>query len=120
MSVSKPSTRLQKQFRWPGLTKDLFGFIALCPHGVVNKVGRDRLSPQSMPLPVALVMMVAADLAGLFPINNNGNKYLFSIIDHCTSWVDKSSKGIDDFISNEYIPKHSIPNICNGLEFKSK
>ena len=129
MSVSKTLVRLQENFRWSGMTKDVYNFVALCPQCVVNRVGRDRPAPQSMPLPVCPGMVVAADLTGPFPMGCNGNKYLLSIIDHCTGWVevkaipDKSAKGIHDFIFDEYIPRHSIPNIFitdNGLEFKNK
>ncbi|MCK5816191.1 MAG: DDE-type integrase/transposase/recombinase, partial [Flavobacteriaceae bacterium] len=129
MSVSKTLVRLQEHFRWKGMTGDVFNFIALCPMCVVNRVGRVRPPPQQMPLPVAPGIVIAADLTGPFPLSKNGNKYLLSIIDHCTGWVevkpisDKSATTIHDYIFNEYIPRFSIPNVFisdNGLEFKNK
>ncbi|MFX8425884.1 hypothetical protein ABTL79_19070, partial [Acinetobacter baumannii] len=74
-----------------------------------------RAYPQSMPLPRAPGIVIAADLSGPYPVSTSGNRYLLSIIDHCSGWVeykalpDKSSKGIHDYIFNDYIPHHAIP-----------
>ena len=77
--------------------------MARCPECVVNHVGRDRPKRQSMP-----GIAIAAHLTEPFPVSHSGNKYLLSIIDHCTGWVevkaliDKSAEGIHNYIFNIY------------------
>jgi transposase InsO family protein len=82
-----------------------------------------------MPLPRVPGEFIAADLTGPFPVSAEGNRYLLSVIDHCTGWVEvkplpnKTAKGIYDFLMREYIPRFGVPGVLltdNGAEFKNK
>lgn len=129
MAMAKTLQRVQEHFRWPGMVSDVAQFIAKCPPCAINKVKREYPLPTPMPLPRAPGLMVAADLTGPFPESPDGNKYLLSIIDHCTGWVEvkplpsKSAQGVYDFLVREYLPRFSAPEVFltdNGLEFKNK
>ena len=129
MAMAKTLARVQEHFRWRGMARDIWTFISKCAPCALNKVKHDRPPPTKMPLPVAPGLFVAADLTGPFPISPDGNRYLLSIIDHCTGWVEvkalptKAAEGIFNFIMREYIPRFSAPEVLltdNGLEFKNK
>ena len=129
MAVAKTLQRVQEHFRWPGMAMDVVKFITKCGACAINKVKRDFPLPTEMPLPAAPGLIIAADLTGPFPESAEGNKYLLSIIDHCTGWVevkplpDKSAKSIYNYLVREYFPRYSAPEVFltdNGLEFKNK
>lgn len=129
MGMSKTLNRVHEHFRWPGMAADVYEFVNRCAPCMTNRTRRERPSPTKMPLPVAPGMFVAADLTGPFPVSSEGNRYLLSIMDHCTGWVEakalpnKAAEGIFQFIFREYIPRFSAPEVFltdNGLEFKNK
>jgi len=129
MAQAKTLARVQEHFRWTGMAKDVWKCVSSCVACQVNRTKRDAPRPTAMPLPTAPGLFVAADMTGPFPMSEKGNRYLLSIIDHCTGWVevkplpDKSAKGIFDFVFGEYIPRFSAPEVFltdNGAEFKNK
>jgi hypothetical protein len=82
-----------------------------------------------MLLLVAPGLFVLADRTGPFPVSPDGNRYLLSIMDECTGWVNvkplptKGAGGIYNFIFWEYIPCFSTAEVFlmdNGLEFKNR
>ena len=128
MAMAKTVSRLQEHFRWPGMGKSVYNFINKCPTCAVHRVKTDKPPPTDMPLPAVPGVIIAADLSGPFPESAEGNRYLLSIMDHCTGWIEakplpnKSAKGIYNYLFREYIPRFSAPDILitdNGLEFKN-
>jgi len=129
MAVGKTLGRVQEHFRWGGMLRDTVDYVNKCAKCAINKVKRDYPLPTEMPLPQAPGLIVAADLTGPFPESPEGNKYLLSIIDHCSGWVEvkaipnKTAECIHNYLLREYLPRHSTPEVFltdNGLEFKNK
>ena len=68
------------------------------------------------------------DLTGPLVPSPHGNKYILTLIDHCTGWAEakpipsKNAKHIIRYLEQEYIPRYGAPEvlICdNGREFKN-
>ncbi len=85
-----------------------------------------HVSMSEMPLPAAPFQMVSVDLIGPFPTSPRGSKYLLTVIDHFSGWgeayplPDKTNNSVWRAIANEFIPRHSVPEILlsdNGKEF---
>lgn len=129
MAQAKTMARIQEHFKWAGMARDVWGYISTCATCQINRSKRDTPAPTAMPLPKAPGLMVAADLTGPFPVSGEGNRYLLSIIDHCTGWVEvkplpnKSAQGIHKYLIHEYIPRYSAPEVFltdNGAELKNQ
>ena len=82
-----------------------------------------------MPLPPTPMQIVALDLIGPFVASSKNNKYVLTIIDHCSGWAeaypipDKRSQTIEHYFHNRFVPSHGCPEVVisdNGAEFTAK
>ena len=83
-----------------------------------------------MPMPSAPMEIVGIDTCGPFPLSEDGNKYVCTIVDHFSGWPeawaipDKSANTIARILLEEFIPRHGCPRTvisdqgteyCNAL-----
>ena len=82
-----------------------------------------------MPLSVSPMQVVALDLIGPFVASSRNNKYVLTIIDHCSGWAeaypipDKRSQTIEHIFHNRFVAAHGCPETLisdNGAEFTAK
>ena len=75
------------------------------------------------------MQIVGADLIGPFVPSLSGNKYVLTIIDHCTGWVEafplpnKSNESVWNAWATQFVPRHGVPELLitdNGQEFCAK
>jgi len=58
------------------------------------------------------------DLIGPLTTYQQGSCYAVTIIDHCTGWLDvyplpdKTNKRVWDAFSEQFLPRHGLPEIC--------
>ena len=80
-----------------------------------------------MPIAAYPGHIIGMDMCGPFPLSPHGNKYILTIIDHCSGWVElkplptKESKNILRYLEQEYLPRYGAPEICitdQGQEFQ--
>ena len=66
------------------------------------------------------------DLIGPLVTSTNNNKYVLTIIDHCTGWSEaypipyKKELTIQNVLKSQFFPQHGYPQIItqdNGKEF---
>lgn len=127
-AVRKTLDRLQEAYKWPGQRKDVLNVIQQCNKCTINKDRREYPMPSDMPIAAYPGQIVGMDLCGPFPLSRNGNRYLLTLIDHCSGWVEarpipcKESEQVLKYLEQEYLPRFGSPEILitdQGLEFNA-
>ena len=127
--LRKTLDRLQETYKWPGQRQDVYEVLCRCGRCVVNRARRDRPPPTDMPIAQYPGQLVGMDMCGPFPISQLGNKYILTLIDHATGWVEvkplpnKTAAGILHYLESEYIPRYGPPEAMitdRGLEFRNE
>ena len=127
--MRKTIDRLQEAYKWPGMRGDVYKTISKCARCAVHRTQKDRVAPTAMPIAQYPSQIVGMDMCGPFPESRHGNKYILTIIDHCTGWVDvkplpnKTAENVVSFLESEYIPRYGPPEVMitdQGLEFKNR
>ena len=82
-----------------------------------------------MPLPASPMQVMALDLIGPFVASSYDNRYILTVIDHCTGWAEeypianKRSQTIEHMFHNRFVATHGCPEVLvsdNGCEFTAK
>ena len=120
--------RLQDYYVWPGMhrtVKEEIGRCGIC----ATRNGRTIPEPmRDMPTPSYPFEIIGIDLTGPMVTSTEGNKYMLTIIDHCTGWAeafpiaDKKCSTVESKLIKELFPRHGYPKIIiqdNGLEFNN-
>ena len=127
--MRKTLDRIQEAYKWPGMRKDVYLTISKCAKCAVHRTQRERVAPTAMPIAHYPSQIVGMDMCGPFPESKQGNRYILTLIDHCTGWVEvkplphKTAENVLRFLEGEYVPRYGPPEIIitdQGLEFKNK
>ena len=79
-----------------------------------------------MPIANYPMQIIGMDLIGPFVTSPGGNKYVLTIIDHCTGWAeaypipDKTNRSVWTAFANQFLPRFGTPEILvsdNGQDF---
>ena len=79
-----------------------------------------------MPIATYPIAIISMDLICPFIPSNRNNRYILTIICHCTGYAealpisDKTSKSVIDAFNEQFISRHGIPEVVltdNGTEF---
>ena len=126
--VRKTLGRLQEHFKWPGMRRQVYKLLSQCALCAATRDRQQHVRPTPMPIAEYPGDVVAMDLTGPLPQGKSGSRYLLSIIDHASGYVDcyplpdKSATSVYDALSTDYIPRYGPPRVMlsdNGLEFKN-
>ena len=130
LGIEKTTDKVMKSYFWPTMLKDIMQYVQSCETCNRKKLNRERRPMQDMPMPAAPMEIVGIDTCGPFPISENGNKYVCTIVDHFSGWPeayaipDKSAATISKILLDEFIPRHGCPRTiisdqgteyCNAL-----
>ena len=127
--MRKTLDRIQEAYKWPGMRKDVYITISKCAKCAVHHTRKERVAPTAMPIAHYPSQIVGMDMCGPFPESKYGNRYILTLIDHCTGWVEvkplpfKTAENVVKFLSSEYVPRYGPPEIMitdQGLEFKNR
>ena len=127
--MRKTLDRVQEAYRWPGLRRDIYKTLSKCSRCAVHRTKRQYAAPTSMPIAHYPSQILGMDMCGPFPESRQGNRYVLTIIDHCTGWIDvkplrnKTAENVVQYLSYEYVPCYGPPEIVitdQGLEFKNR
>ena len=127
--MRKTLDRVQEAYKWPGMRADIYKCLSKCAKCAVHRTKREHVMPTSMPIAQYPSQILGMDMCGPFPESRHGNRYVLTVIDHCTGWVEvkplrnKTAENVVHYLSSEYIPRYGPPEIVitdQGLEFKNK
>ena len=127
--MRKTLDRIQEAYKWPGMRREIYLTISKCAKCAVHRSKRERVPPTAMPIAHYPSQIVGMDMCGPFPESRQGNKYILTLIDHCTGWVEvkplanKTAANVVRYLESEYIPRYGPPEVIitdQGLEFKNR
>ena len=128
MATGKTFARLREAYVWPGMRREINELLKLCPVCRVHQRRTDHVPMGEMPLAAYPMQIVGADLIGPFVPSHNGNRYVLTLIDHCTGWAeafplkDKTNASVWQAWATHVVPRHGAPEVLitdNGQEFKA-
>ena len=126
LGKTKTYQTLCQNYYAPGLYAATFKHVAKCIPCATANTRQQKVPIQEFPLPPEPMHSVAIDTCGPFPTSHLGNKYVVTIIDLFTGYVeayvtkDKTAASVADILVNDYFSRHSIPRILlsdNGSEY---
>ena len=129
MATQKTMARLREAYVWPHMRASVKARLNKCAICAVHHRRQEHVAMGDMPLPPTPMQVVAVDLIGPFVASSHNNKYVFTVIDHCSGWAeaypipDKRSETIEHFFHNRFVASHGCPEIIisdNGAEFTAK
>lgn len=90
LGVKKTLDRILASFFWPGINQDVRQYCDSCVEcKKVTPVGRIAKAPlQDTPITTIPFFRCATDLIGPLPESDVGNKYILTLIDYATRWVE--------------------------------
>ena len=127
-STRKTLDRLQEVYKWPRQRSEVGEYIRRCARCSVHTDKRERPPPTEMPVAHYPAQLVGMDMCGPFPPSRNGNRYLLTVIDHATGWVEarplatKTAANVLHYLEADYIPRFGPPEVLitdRGLEFRN-
>lgn len=124
---SKTYAKLRQKYTWRGMKADVGRYIQQCAKCQLNKGSR----PTRMPLQFTQISKepfdkVYVDVVGPLPISGNGNKYILSMVDDLTRFVefaampDQQSETVARVLFEHILCRYNIPKQIvtdNGTNF---
>ena len=104
--AQKTLARLREAYVWPRMRESIKARLNKCATCTVHHRKQENVAMGDMPLPASPMQVVALDLIGPFVASSRSNKYVFTIIDHCSGWAeaypipDKRSQTIEHVFHN--------------------
>lgn len=125
--VQKTYQKIKKKFIWKGMKKDVREYVKKCVKCQKNKFGRSV----TMPLKLTTVSdnpfdKIFVDIVGPLPVSLNGNKYILSMVDDLTRFVDftpmpdQLADTVARCLYEEILSRYTIPKSIvtdNGSNF---
>ena len=87
MATQKTLARLREAYVWPHMRASVRARLNKCATCAVHSKCQDHVAMGDMPLPPTPMQIVAFYLIGPFVASSKNNKYVLSIIDHCSGWL---------------------------------
>ena len=130
LGIEKTTDKILKSYFWPNMLKDITNYVQTCETCNRKKLQKEKRPMLDMPMPSAPMEIVGIDTCGPFPLSEDGNRYVCTIVDHFSGWPeawaipDKSANTIARILLDEFIPRHGCPRTiisdqgteyCNSL-----
>ena len=126
LGIHKTYDTLQHRYFCKGMWSAVNKYIQSCNTCASTNTRAQKIPVQEIPIPPHPFHTIAIDICGHFPQSSSNNRYVITVIDMLTSYIeaipspDKSAASVASFIVDEIIPRHSTPSIIisdNGSEF---
>ena len=88
MATQKTLSRLREAYVWPHMRESVRTRINNCAVCAVHCRKQDHVAMGDMPLPASPMQVVALDLIGPSVASSYENRYILTVIDHCTGWTE--------------------------------
>ena len=129
LGALKTQHRVADAYVWEGMKTEIKKEVRKCPLCAVHTRRRERVPMGEMPYANYPGQLISADLTGPLVTSTRDNKYILTILDHFTGWVecypipDKRSITVASKFADDYFPRAGFPEILitdNGLEFQER
>ena len=129
LATQKTLGRLREAYVWPHMRESVKARLNKCATCAVHNPHKDHVAMGDMPLPASPMQVVALDLIGPIVASSRNNKYVLTVIDHCSGWTeaypipDKRSQTVEHVFHNCFVAAHGCPESLisdNGAEFTAK
>ena len=119
---------IQKDYKWPGMWKDIRQCYSRCSLCAAHQDRRDRPRPVEMLQARLPNEVVAMDIVGPLPISTKDNRYVLTVMDHASCWVQayplpsKSARNVMDAFNTGWVSRYGAPAILltdQGSEFNN-
>ena len=117
MATQKTLSRLREAYVWPHMRESVRTRLNKCAVCAVYYRKPDHVAMGDMPLPASPMQVVALDLIGPFVASSYDNRYILTVIDHCTGWAEaypianKRSQTIEHMFHNRFVATHGCPEV---------
>src|SRR5215470_13727905 len=129
LAYRKTYTQLERRAYWIGRSTFLKKYLEMCERCRTYKRGPPPRQGELRPLQAGEPMdIVAIDLTGPHPTSRHGHKYILTMIDHFTKWVeavpirDKEATTVADAIYTHWVCRLGAPQALLsdlGTEFQN-
>ena len=123
----KTMRRVQDNYVWPGMRKWIEVWYKKCGHCLVHSSLPDHPPMGEMPIAKSPGQIVGCDLIGPLVDSVYGNRYILTLIDHYSGWIEayplprKTNENVWKALRSDYFPRHGSPRVIisdQGSEFK--
>ncbi|POS82770.1 hypothetical protein EPUL_005785, partial [Erysiphe pulchra] len=129
LGVHKTLEKARERFYWPNLKEDIKDWCRNCVVCAgANGPIRKKRAPMRQYNVGAPFERIAIDVAGPFPVTENGNKFILVVMDYFSKWVEayalpnQEAVTIADVIVKELVSRFGVPNELHsdqGRNFES-
>jgi transposase InsO family protein len=129
MGVGPTVSRAKEIYWWPTLRKDCEDFVKNCVSCQQRSpYGRTKATLQELPATDRPFDFIAVDIVGPFPRAENGDKYILSIMDHFSRYLemvaipDQTAETVAAALVRRWVLKFGVPEIVlsdQGTNFMS-
>ena len=88
LATQKTLGRLREAYVWPHMRESVKARLNKCATCTVHNPHKDHVAMGDMPLPASPMQVVAFYLIGPFVASSKNNKYVLTVIDHCSGWAE--------------------------------
>ena len=129
LGIDKTFDLISQRYYWKSMFTDVANYVSLCITCNARDINRNKVPLQPTDIPQFPFEKIAIDTSGPFIESSSGNKYIISVMDMFSSWVeafpvpDKSAQTAAKIILNEIIPRYSCPLYIlsdNGTEYRNE
>lgn len=130
LGVEKSVAKLKERFYWPGHYTDVKKWCANCSSCLARKTAPPHPRAPLQPIRVTHPLeIVAVDIMGPFPVNENGNSYILVAEDYFTKWLEawaipnQEAKTVAQKLLEEMFLRFSLPDRLHsdqGRQFEGK
>jgi hypothetical protein len=120
LGVTRTLARMWLRFHWHKLRQDVQDWCRQCDRCASRKPPQPRPHGAMQNYRVGVPMeRVAMDIAGPYPVSDNGNRYMLVISDYLTRWLeaypipDTTAKTVAEKVVAEFVCRFGTPRIIH-------
>lgn len=128
--INKTYKKIREKFHWSGMKEDIYRYVKKCAKCQRSKATRQIRAPLQLTKVSSLPFeKVFIDIVGPLPVSMNGNKYILSMVDDLTRFVeftsipDQQADTIARALFENILCRYTIPKQIvtdNGTNFVGK
>ena len=115
VGLEKTYQKIRSKYFWQNCYKDVVEYVNKCEVCQRRMLRKLQAELQDSEMPSGPLHSVGIDTVGPFVTSPNGNRYLVTVVDWYTSWVEaypipnKEANSIAQVLLEQYIPRYGCP-----------